>query len=207
MKYIKKFNTRAEYNAAKDDLELPNVSLIVEEMEWNGKGINIIHEEYDVLVASLVIPNDKGDDEVIEIYKNDLEDFDGELVVSWNVINAFAGKRASEIHHIILHGSSVWNYMISDIAFKELINMMYITLEGYKRIYDESGKHNPFNCVSERLVGVVVPEGEKQTYLANWENDGTMVHPASVFDEATDKYTAEELAEAYTKETHDCSGK
>lgn len=209
MKYIKVFETQADYEAAEETLELPNVSLIIEDMQWNGNGINIKPaEEDDVLVASLVIPNDKGDDEVIEIYKNDLYVFDDdELVLSYDVMNAFAGKRASEIHHIILHGNSNWNYMVSDIAFKELINMMYITLEGYKRIYNESGKHNPFNCVNERLVGIVVPEGEKQTYLANWENDGTLTIPASVFDEATDKYTVEELAEAYTKEAHDCSGK
>ena len=209
MKYIKVFETQADYEAAEETLETPNVSLIIEDMQWNGNGINIKPAESDdVLVASLVIPNYKGgDDEVIEIFKNDLQDFDNEIVLSYAVINAFVNKRASEIHHIILHGSNNWNYMVSDIAFKELINMMYIALEGYKRIYNESGAHQPFNCINERLVGVVVPDGEKQTYLNNWENDGTLTIPASVFDEATDKYTVEELAEAYTKEAHDCSGK
>ena len=209
MKYIKVFETQADYEAAEETLETPNVSLVIENMQWDGKGINIKPAESDdVLVASLVITNNKGgDDEVIEIFKNDLQDFDNEIVLSYAVINAFANKRESEIHHIILHGNSNWNYMVSDIAFKELHEMAFITLEGYKRIYNESGAHQPFNCINERLVGIVVPDGEKQTYLNNWENDGTLTIPASVFDEATDKYTVEELAEAYTKESHDCSGK
>lgn len=218
MKYIKVFETQADYEAAEETLETPNVSLVIENMQWDGKGISIKPAESDdVLVASLVIPNNKGgDDEVIEIFKNDLEDFDNEIVLSYDVINAFVNpyegakapvSRANEIHHIILHGNSNWNYMVSDIAFKDLHEMAFITLEGYKRIYNESGENQPFNCVNGRLVGVVVPDGEKQTYLNNWENDETLVQPASVFDEASVEYTVEELAEAYTKEDNDCSGK
>lgn len=214
MKYIKVFETQADYEAAEETLETPNVSLVIENMQWDGKGISIKPAESDdVLVASLVIPNNKGgDDEVIEIYKNDLYDFDGELVLSYDVIYAAINptegtSRGDEIHHIILHGNSNWNYMVSDIALKELKEMAFITLEGYKRIYNESGENQPFNCINERLVGIVVHEGEKQTYLDNWENEETLVHPASVFDEASVEYTVEELAEAYTKESHDCSGK